>query len=127
MDFRIDAVGVVVSDLPRAISFYSRLGCRFPHEPGTQHAQADLGGWNLMLDTVELMAELGWAHGIGPRTSMSLAVRCDAPETVDTLFAELDAEGFGLRRPFDAPWGQRYASVHDPDGTQVDLYAWLPS
>ena len=29
--------------------------------------------------------------------------------------------------PFDAPWGQRYATVEDPDGTSVDLFAPLPS
>jgi uncharacterized glyoxalase superfamily protein PhnB len=29
--------------------------------------------------------------------------------------------------PFDAPWGQRYATVLDPDGTSVDLFASLPN
>lgn len=27
--------------------------------------------------------------------------------------------------PFDAPWGQRYATVLDPDGNHVDLFAPL--
>ncbi len=27
--------------------------------------------------------------------------------------------------PFDAPWGQRYAVVLDPDGNGVDLFAPL--
>lgn len=27
--------------------------------------------------------------------------------------------------PFDAPWGQRYATVLDPDGNGVDLFAPL--
>ena len=27
--------------------------------------------------------------------------------------------------PFDAFWGQRYATVLDPDGNPVDLYAAL--
>ena len=29
----------------------------------------------------------------------------------------------GHREPWDAVWGQRYASLRDPDGTGVDLYA----
>ena len=29
--------------------------------------------------------------------------------------------------PFDAFWGQRYATVHDPDGNPVDLFAPLPA
>ena len=49
-----------------------------------------------------------------------------AAAAVDQLYAQLDAEGYGRRPPWDAVWGQRYASVLDPDGTQVDLYAWLP-
>ncbi|MFE2436947.1 glyoxalase, partial [Streptomyces sp. NPDC059409] len=30
------------------------------------------------------------------------------------------------RAPWDAPWGQRYAVVNDPDGHGVDLFAPLP-
>jgi uncharacterized glyoxalase superfamily protein PhnB len=29
--------------------------------------------------------------------------------------------------PWDAFWGQRYATVLDPDGNSVDLFAALPS
>jgi hypothetical protein len=29
--------------------------------------------------------------------------------------------------PYDAPWGQRYATVLDPDGNIVDLFAPLAS
>ena len=31
-----------------------------------------------------------------------------------------------VKEPYDAFWGQRYATVHDPDGNAVDLYAALP-
>ena len=34
---------------------------------------------------------------------------------------------WGLQEPFDAPWGMRYATVTDPAGNGVDLYADLPS
>jgi uncharacterized glyoxalase superfamily protein PhnB len=27
------------------------------------------------------------------------------------------------KEPWDAPWGQRYATLHDPDGNGVDLCA----
>jgi uncharacterized glyoxalase superfamily protein PhnB len=43
---------------------------------------------------------------------------------VDAAYGELTAAGHhGEREPFDAPWGQRYAVVQDPDGNGVDLYA----
>ena len=32
-----------------------------------------------------------------------------------------------MHEPFDAFWGQRYATVRDPDGNAVDLFAALPS
>ena len=51
-----------------------------------------------------------------------------APEDVDALFERLMAAGHqGLRHPWDAFWGQRYASLLDPDGNGVDLYATLPA
>lgn len=38
--------------------------------------------------------------------------------------AELAARGASVaKQPFDAPWGQRYATVLDPDGNAVDLFA----
>jgi uncharacterized glyoxalase superfamily protein PhnB len=45
---------------------------------------------------------------------------------VDELHATLGQLGAGSHlEPFDAPWGQRYASVLDPDGNRIDLYASL--
>ena len=44
------------------------------------------------------------------------------------MFAELVAAGYdGHLEPWDAFWGQRYASVRDPDGNGVDLFAPLPT
>ena len=33
----------------------------------------------------------------------------------------------GHHEPWDAFWGQRYATVLDPDGNSVDLFAALPA
>ena len=33
----------------------------------------------------------------------------------------------GSLEPYDAPWGQRYATILDPDGNMVDLFALLAS
>lgn len=50
----------------------------------------------------------------------------DPGSSVDALYARLTADGSGVKAPHDAPWGQRYAVVRDPDGNHVDLYAVLP-
>jgi uncharacterized glyoxalase superfamily protein PhnB len=42
------------------------------------------------------------------------------------VYAELVEAGYqGRLKPWDAVWRQRYASVFDPDGNSVDLFAPL--
>jgi catechol 2,3-dioxygenase-like lactoylglutathione lyase family enzyme len=129
MDTRINAVGLVAADLKATLGFYERLGCTFTIFPGDGHASADLGGFELMVDSAASMETFGLADAApqaGPRPGFALAVKVDSPADVDALYAELDAAGHGLHQPFDAPWGQRYATVTDPDGTKVDIHCWLP-
>ncbi|WP_203614074.1 VOC family protein [Streptomyces sp. SID13726] len=127
---RFDAIGMVASDMAASVAFYRRLGFPFPEGAETQpHAEAELpGGIRLMLDTEETVRSFlpGWqAPTGGSRTG--LALRCDSPAEVDAVYEELVGEGFhGELKPWNADWGQRYASLHDPDGNGVDLYAPLP-
>jgi uncharacterized glyoxalase superfamily protein PhnB len=45
---------------------------------------------------------------------------------VDATYQRVLAAGHrGKVAPFDAYWGQRYATVLDPDGNAVDLFARL--
>lgn len=128
---RLDAVGVVVSDLSRAIAFYRRLGLVFPEDAdaeGHGHAEATLsGGIRFMLDTEETIRSFDpdWAPPSGGHR-VAVAFVCESPEDVDRLHDELVAAGARSHRaPWDAFWGQRYAEVKDPDGNMVDLFAPL--
>jgi uncharacterized glyoxalase superfamily protein PhnB len=121
MTIRVNALGVVATDFAATLAFYTRLGCSFDPEAKAPHAEADLGGFRLMIDSPEMVP-----GEVGPRHGIALAAQLDSPAAVDALYAELDTAGHGLTKPFDAPWGMRYATVTDPDGTRVDLYAWLP-
>ena len=127
----LDAVGLVVSDLRRAVAFYRVLGIAF--QEGSEdselgHAEAELEwGYRLMLDTEASVKEFDarWERGAG-QAGATLAFRCSRPEEVDELYAQaLAAGGREHKAPFDAVWGQRYAQVRDPDGNPVDLYASL--
>jgi len=126
---RLDAIGVVVSDMARAIDFYRRVGLEFHEETGDAvHAEAvGPGGLRVMLDTeASVMSFTSWLPPTGGSPRTALAFLCDSPAEVDRLFAELTgAGGSGHLRPFDAAWGQRYATVHDPDGNAVDLFSPL--
>jgi catechol 2,3-dioxygenase-like lactoylglutathione lyase family enzyme len=129
MHARLDVVGIVVDDMARSLAFYRRLGLDVPTEAdGEPHVEATLpGGLRLAWDTVETIRSFdpGWQPPSGgPR--IGLAFVCDRPADVDALYAELVAAGHeGHLAPWDAFWGQRYASVRDPDGNGVDLFAPL--
>ncbi|MGY0501019.1 VOC family protein [Nocardia sp. FBN12] len=128
---QLDVVSVVVSDMAASVAFYRKLGLVFPDGSETEgHAEAVLGGGlRLALDTEATIASFtpGWQPPTGPGRS-SLAFRCADPAEVDKLYAELvDAGHHGELPPWDAFWGQRYASLVDPDGHGIDLYAPLPA
>jgi uncharacterized glyoxalase superfamily protein PhnB len=69
----------------------------------------------------------GWAPS-STDSRLALAFGVDSPQQVDALFEKVTAAGHeGPLKPYDAPWGQRYATVADPDGNWVDLFAPLKS
>jgi uncharacterized glyoxalase superfamily protein PhnB len=126
---RLDAIGVIVSDMDRAIDFYRRVGLQFDEATADDvHVEAiGPGGLRVMLDTeASVMSFSSWVPPTGGSPRTALAFLCDDPAEVDRLFADLvEAGGQSHLPPFDAPWRQRYASVHDPDGNAVDLFAPL--
>lgn len=125
---RMDAIGIVVSDMAASVAFYRRLGLAYPDEALTDdHAEVELaGGVRLMLDSEEMVRsfEPDWAASGAGR--ITLAVSLPTPADVDALYADLAADGHGKTLPWDAFWGQRYAAVTDPDGNTIDLYSPLP-
>jgi uncharacterized glyoxalase superfamily protein PhnB len=128
---RFEAFGIVVGDMPRGLAFYRRLGLEFPDGAESEdHVEARLpGGLRYMIDTeaVVKMFDPEWQRPVGGH-AVAGAFRCDSPEEVDRLYAELlEAGGSSHKEPWDAFWGQRYAQVKDPDGTVVDLFAPLPN
>ena len=127
---KLDAFGIVVSDMTRSLAFYRRLGLEFPDGAESEpHVEAEVGGGvRYMIDTEDVMRAFDpeWqrptdGHLVGG------AFRCEMPEEVDRVYAALlEAGGAPYKEPWDAFWGQRYAQLRDPDGTVLDLYAPLP-
>ena len=124
---RLEAFGIVVSDMARSLAFYRRLGLDFPEGAENEgHVEARLpGGLRYMVDTEDLIRSFDpdWERG----EEHAGAFRCETPEEVDRVYAELlDAGAAGQKEPWDAFWGQRYAQLKDPDGIVIDLFAPLP-
>ena len=131
MDIRVRStvVEIVANDLQRSLDFYRLLGLTVP-EPEGPHVEVGLpDGGKLAFDTEDVIA--GMHPGWTPPTSagrVALAFGLDSPSDVDAVYERLTEAGHpGTLKPFDAPWGQRYATVEDPDGTSVDLFAPLAS
>lgn len=129
-DARLDAIGITVSDMSAALAFYRLIGLEFPEDAvNTGHVEAELsGGLRLMFDTEDVVSSFDptWEEP-SARGRIGLAFRCADPAAVDAAHAAVVAAGYRSHlEPFDAVWGQRYASVLDPDGTVVDLFADQP-
>jgi catechol 2,3-dioxygenase-like lactoylglutathione lyase family enzyme len=109
-----------------SLEFYRRLGLEIPDGAEDEpHAEATTpSGLRVAWDSAELIRRIDpeWTEPSGGYR-VALAFLCPDPASVDAKYEELAALGFGHKDPWDAFWGQRYASVNDPDGNQVDLFA----
>ena len=128
MAARFDAIGIIVEDMAASLAFYRLLGVDLVDGAETEsHVEASMrGGIRIMWDTIELVRSFStWEPPAGGHR-IGLAFLCDHPGEVDELHQALVAAGHRSHHaPFDAFWGQRYATVLDPDGNPVDLFAPL--
>ncbi|MEK6190993.1 MAG: VOC family protein [Chloroflexota bacterium] len=132
MTARFDLIGLVVDDLARSLAFYRKLGLEIANDVDAEdHVEATLpGGLRMAWDTVENIKSFDptWTPPTGGGHRIGLAFLCADPAEVDQIYADLVSAGYeGHLEPWDAFWGQRYATVRDPDGNGVDLFARLPT
>ncbi|MEZ4564339.1 MAG: VOC family protein [Thermomicrobiales bacterium] len=129
MQLKLDMIGIVVRDMARSLAFYRALGLDIPASADREgHVEVTLpGGLRLGWDTEEVIASFDASfRPVAGAGRVGLAFLCDSPQAVDAAYANLIAQGYhGHKAPWDAFWGQRYALVHDPDGTEVSLFAPL--
>ena len=123
---RLAGIEIVVADMAAALAFYRVLGLDIPASADAeQHVEVDLGGVRLLFDLPSTVTSFDptWTPPSGGHR-VALAFDCGTPDGVDAVWEAVTAAGYtGHLRPWDAFWGQRYAVLHDPDGSTVDLYA----
>ena len=123
----LDALGIISENVEDSIKFYKLLGVHFEPIDQSGHLEATTSsGLRIMLDSVELIKKINpqWKKSSG--SGVVLCFKMDSPEQVDRLYEKVTEAGYqGFKAPWDAFWGQRYCSVLDPDGNQVDLFAPL--
>lgn len=125
----LDAIGLIAQDIEASVNFYKELGLEpEPYEADSDHIEFHLpNGLRLMIDSVALVKQIvpDWQSPQGGHR-LGLAFLCEGPAEVDRLYAHMLGSGYrGMLEPFDAFWGQRYATILDPDDNPVDLFASL--
>ena len=115
--------------MARSLAFYRRLGLDIPMgRDGEPHVECSLpSGLRVAFDTIATIQSFDPTFDAADREhGISLAFACDDPADVDATFASLVAAGAAAHlEPWDAFWGQRYATLRDPDGNGIDLFAPL--
>ena len=126
------AIGLVANNLSRTLAFYRAIGLDIPAsadaEPPVEVTLA--GGVRVMFDPESTIRSFDpdWAPPPAGSPRVSLAFECADPAEVDATYTAMTTAGFdGHLAPWDAVWVQRYATLRDPDGNGVDLYAPLPA
>ena len=123
----LDAIGIVCGDLEESQRFYNLLGLRFQGSGGENHLEATTPtGLRVMLDSVDLMKKMNPSFVKSKGSGMTLCFKQDSAAEVNNVYDSVVQSGFvGTKAPYDAFWGQRYASIQDPDGNSIDLFADL--
>ena len=123
----LDAIGIVCDDVGATLDFYALMGFELPDEREGHVELVMANGLRLMFDDVAIVQSFSdWTPPTGGDPRLAIAMLCASPAAVNALHARVVAAGHTSKvDPFDAPWGQRYATVIDPAGTSVDLFAAL--
>jgi catechol 2,3-dioxygenase-like lactoylglutathione lyase family enzyme len=129
MKAQLDLIAIVTEDVEKSLTYYRELGLEVPDEPADlRHVETTLpGGLRLAWDDADTVRSFDpdWRPASGG-PAIGLAFLLDAPAEVDAMYERLVSLGYhGHKAPWDAPWGQRYALVRDPDGNSTDLFAPL--
>lgn len=130
MALNFDFISIVTNDLAASLAFYRTLGLDIPEGlDDAPHVETSLpGGMTLAWDPVSTI------RGFQPdfelptgENRIGFAFRAGTPDEVDRAYAAVIAShpDAGHTAPWDAPWGQRYSTVLDPEGNSIDIYAPL--
>ncbi len=107
---KVAGVTLRVKSMPRALHFYGDiLGLKLLYgDENSSFCSYDVNGTYLNLELSERV-ETSWGR---------IIFYCD---DVDEVHARLSSRGFLGTKPRDAPWGERFFHVKDPDGHEVSV------
>lgn len=112
----IDAVTFAVADMARAVAFYEKCGFEIHYGgPAADFTSFRAGTGYVNLIRTKDFAAHWWGRAIFRVTS------------ADHQYALLRSHGLAPdAAPQDAPWGERYFHISDPDGHELSFAQVLP-
>jgi catechol 2,3-dioxygenase-like lactoylglutathione lyase family enzyme len=113
---RISAVTFAVRDMARSIEFYGKLGFDLQYG-GDRAAFSSLRAGEAF---VNLLASPGYERRWWGRAIFRV-------DDVNAHYRRLQAQGLTIESPQDAPWGERFFHVTDPDGHELSFAELLPA
>ena len=121
--FRDPQINLYVSDVPRSVTFYERLGFvesfRTPTEGTPIHVELRLDGFTIGIADVESARR---DHGLDVSPDGRAIEVCVWTGDTDAAYADLLAHGApSMSAPHDWLTNLRVAWVADPDGNPVEL------
>ncbi len=111
MSTEINAITLVVTDMAAAVGFYTDLGFEIVYGgDDAVFTSLSIGANFVNLQHTGEVPGVGWGRVI---------FHVDAPDEVhDTAIAAGHRPEFA---PSDAPWGERYFHIRDPDGHELSF------
>lgn len=133
MALELYMLGLIVQDMPTALTFYRRLGLAIPEGSETRsHVEIKMGnGMTFFLDSKPTLwdPQFGTHADAQPipahdRYPVILEFYLKEPSTLEAKYAELVDYGYqGFREPYPTLFGMYFAMVKDPDGNTILLSA----
>jgi len=121
----LDQINLVASDIEATAAFYRLLGVEMPaveaNEWSAHHRSGVIrsAGVEVDLDSAAFASFWG-AEGLPFGLVFDFHVQ--RRETVDEVYERVTSAGHrGIRAPYDAFWGSRFAIVEAPDGVMVGV------
>ncbi|MEX0606789.1 MAG: VOC family protein [Halofilum sp. (in: g-proteobacteria)] len=111
----VSAVTVYTADMARAVAFYEAAGFALYHGG----PEADFTSFHAGAGYINLMA--------GPVPEQPWGRAIIHVSNVDAMYRRVCAAGLTPEaEPADAPWGERYFHLRDPDGNELSFARPLP-
>ena len=112
---QISAITLAVTNMDETITFYKKLGLEISYrEEDSGFTTFRVGNDALNLVLVPSKVEGWWGRVI---------IRVNS---VDSIYEHIKVSGLTPEKPKDAPWGERFFHIWDPDGHEISFAESLP-